>query len=278
MARPGRTWWGQRFLKALEGFTDEGRLQRGRSYAGPSRILEFGIDKGVVSATVRGNINPYFGVYEEPRYKSRIQLTPIPARDWKAIIAHLGSRAGLVAKLLMDEMPDNIDEALAGLKRHLLPASRKDFKQTQCSCPDYANPCKHIAGLYYRLAAELDREPLLLFELRGLSQERLRRDLRATPLGEALAALLEERDTHIVAAESCHPRPRRRATLPDYERFWHGERRLPAEIEPATPASVPAILVKKGGDPPPFWDRDSSFIDLMEEIYARVRMHHKRTL
>ena len=64
MARPGRTWWGQRFLKALEGFTDEARLQRGRSYAGPSRILEFGIDKGVVSATVRGNINPYFGVYE----------------------------------------------------------------------------------------------------------------------------------------------------------------------------------------------------------------------
>jgi len=276
MARPGRTWWGQRFLEALEGFTGAGRLQRGRSYAGPGRLLEFGIEKGVVSATVRGNINPYFGVYKEPRYQSRIQLTPIPAQDWKTIIAHLGSRAGLVAKLLMDEMPDNIDEVLAGVDRHLLPASRKDFKQTKCSCPDYANPCKHIAGVYYRLAAELDRDPLLLFELRGLSRERLRKELRVTPLGEALASLMDERDTDIAAAESCYPRPKKITTVPDYQRFWHGEKRLPGEIEPAVPASVPAILVKKGGDPPPFWDKDSSFIELMEEIYERVRVQHKR--
>lgn len=279
MALPARTWWGQRFLKALEGFTDPRRLQRGRSYAGPSRLLEFGIQKGVVSATVRGNVNPYFGVYKEPRYRTSIQLSPIPARDWKAIIAHLGSRADLVAKLLMDEMPDNIDEVLAEAHRHLLPVSRKDFKQTQCSCPDYANPCKHIAGVYYRLAVALDREPLLLFELRGLSRERLHQDLRATPLGEALSALAEAPDrADIVAAESCYTRPTRRTTAPDYEAFWHGRRRLPSDIEPATPAAVPAILVKKGGEPPPFWDEDSAFLDIMEDIYQRVRAQGKGAL
>ena len=71
MARPGKTWWGQRFIEALEGFTDRARLQRGRGYSGESRILAFAIADGVVSATVRGNVNPYFGVYKEPRYQTR---------------------------------------------------------------------------------------------------------------------------------------------------------------------------------------------------------------
>jgi uncharacterized Zn finger protein len=63
MAALGRTWWGQRFIAALEGFTDRGRLQRGRGYSGDSRILAFAIKDGLVSATVRGNVNPYYGVY-----------------------------------------------------------------------------------------------------------------------------------------------------------------------------------------------------------------------
>ena len=87
MARMSRTWWGQRFLQALESCTDEGRLQRGRSYSGPNRLLEFDIhaDKqgGItVQSTVRGNKNPYFGVYKEPRYQVNIQLRSIPAKEW----------------------------------------------------------------------------------------------------------------------------------------------------------------------------------------------------
>jgi uncharacterized Zn finger protein len=76
MAGPGTTWWGQRFIQALEGFTDPGRLQRGRAYASDRRILAFGIEKGAVTATLRGNVNPYFGVYEEPRYVIKTQVTP----------------------------------------------------------------------------------------------------------------------------------------------------------------------------------------------------------
>ena len=61
MARLGRTWWGQRFIGALEALMDEGRLRRGRSYSGPSRLLEFAIEGNDIRARVRGNINPYFG-------------------------------------------------------------------------------------------------------------------------------------------------------------------------------------------------------------------------
>jgi len=278
MATLSKTWWGQRFLEALEGFTDSGRLQRGRGYRGDSRILAFDIADGLVTATVRGNVNPYFGVYKEPRYKTRIRMAPIPAKDWTKAVAYLGSNAVLVSKLLMHEMPDNIDDAFANVRLHLLPRSRKDFALTDCSCPDYANPCKHIAGVYYRLAGQLDSDPFLLFELRGLSRERLLDALSATPLGKALATLVSDDSAEIAVAESFFTRPSTANSMPDYRSFWNGKQRLPSEIEPATPAAVPAILVKKGGNHPAFWDKDHSFVEVMEELYLRVREKNKGRL
>ena len=278
MAKLGRTWWGQRFIEALEGFTDSGRLQRGRGYSGDRRILDFAIVDGTVTATVRGNVNPYYGVYKEPHYQTRIRMTPIPTADWAKVIAHLGSSAALVSKLLMNEMPDHIDDAFADLKLHLLPHSRQDFALTDCSCPDYANPCKHIAGAYYRLAGRLDSDPFLLFELRGLSRERLHQALRATPLGAALASLSAEESIELIPAESFFTRPAAVTSTPDYRGFWQGKKRLPSEIEPATPAAVPAILIRKGGDYPAFWDKDASFIEVMQELYLRVREKNKEVL
>jgi len=278
MAKLGKTWWGSRFIEALDGFTDSGRLQRGRGYSSDRRILAFDIADGTVSATVRGNVNPYYGVYKEPRYKTRIRMAPIPAQDWKRAIAYLGSNAALVSKLLMNEMPENIDDAFAGIKLSLLPRSRKDFALTDCSCPDYANPCKHVAGVYYRLASGLDRDPFLLFELRGLSRESLHEALSATPLGKALAALAADEARELVPADSFFTRPSTANSAPDYHAFWQGKKRLPTEIEPATPAAVPAILIKKGGDYPAFWDKDSSFIEVMEWLYLRVRKKNKGVL
>src|SRR5207253_1847109 len=97
------------------------------------------------------------------------------------IIGDLSTRASFVARLLMNEMPDTIDEAFAGLGTHLLPHDRRDLI-TDCSCPDWSNPCKHIAGVYYLLAADLDSDPFLLFELRGLSRKNLRHQLEQSPL------------------------------------------------------------------------------------------------
>ena len=278
MASLGKTWWGQRFIAALEGFTDSGRLARGRGYCSDSRILHFAIADGVVTATVRGNVNPYFGVYKEPRYTTKIQMAPIPAPDWQKAIAYLGGRAGLVCKLLLNEMPDTIDAAFAHVKLPLLPRDRKDFRVTSCSCPDAANPCKHIAGVYYHLAAQLDRDPFLLFELRGLSRAALRESLSRTPLGQALAGVADDQALPVVAADSYYTRPLPASASPDYRSFWQGRQRLPTEIEPATPAAVPGILVKKAGDFPAFWDQEGSFVAVMDEVYRRVRTKNKEAL
>jgi Uncharacterized conserved protein len=272
MSRFSKTWWGQRFIEALETFTDSARLARGRSYASDYRIKAFDINNGKVSAKVRGNVNPYFGVYKEPTYTTRIEMRPISGTNWTKAIKHLGSKASFVSKLLMKEMPENIEEAFAELNLHLLPHSRKDF-DIHCSCPDYANPCKHIAGVYYRLASQLDHDPFLLFELRGLSRDKLHAELRKSLLGKVLSAAMSVAETVPPTAGSYYTRPAQLAapqTLSP-KAFWQSDKRLPASIEPAVPAAVPAILIKKAGDFPPFWNKDTSFIEVMEEFYQRVR-------
>src|SRR5260370_31570974 len=210
MAKFSRTWWGKRFSEALEKFTDPARLGRGRSYASNGRILEYKLTNGTVTARVRGSINPYFGVYKEPIYKTTIKIKAISPTDWKKAIRHIASRADLVTKLLRNEMPDTIEDAFSGLGLHLLPYSESDF-ETNCSCPDWANPCKHIAGVYYLLASALDRDPFLMFELRGLSRDELHAELVRSPLGQILSSALksEEEIPAVEPVESYYTLPTR---------------------------------------------------------------------
>jgi uncharacterized Zn finger protein len=271
MAKFSRTWWGQRFIAALEEFTDGGRLGRGRSYATNGRILKYTIADGKVTATVRGSINPYYGVYKEPRYTTTIFITPIRPIEWTKVIDRIAMNAGFVAKLLMNEMPDTIEDAFRPLDLFLLPHGERDFVTT-CSCPDYANPCKHIAGVYYVLAAELDRDPFLMFELRGLSREKLREELARSPLGQILSSEMTPQEVPITPATSYYPRPEREppGASVSLREFWAGAHRLPAPSDLAPP-SVPALLIKKQGDYPAFWKKDLSFIAVMEDLYERVR-------
>ena len=277
MAAFSRTWWGQRFIAALEQFTDPARLGRGRSYASSGRILDYTLANGRVTARVRGSINPYFGVYKEPIYRTSIALAPISRAEWTKVVGLIAAQAGFVTRLLMNEMPDDIEAAFASAKLHLLPHSQREFT-TRCSCPDYANPCKHIAGLTYCLARDLDRDPFLLFELRGLSRQQLQTELERSPLGRILAAELEPRPAPITPVATYYTSPSREAapaTL-GYREFWAGARRPPALSEAAPRSSVPALLIKKGGDYPPFWHKDVSFIGVMEELYERVRSKQRQ--
>jgi len=278
MAQFSRTWWGQRFIAALEEFTDEARLGRGRSYASNGRIIEYTLSKGTVTAKVRGSINPYFGVYKEPIYKTSISIKAITSDDWAKVIRQIASRADLITKLLMNEMPDTIEEAFSGLGLHLLPHSERDF-ETSCSCPDWANPCKHIAGVYYLLASALDNDPFLMFELRGLSRDDLHTELTRSPLGKILASALDSDEEPLVEpVTSYYTRPNREQVTVEttHKEFWTGAKRLPSPIGNISQLSVPALLIKKQGDYPPFWHKDLSFITVMEDLYERVRTKNKQ--
>lgn len=279
MNKFSRTWWGDRFIKALEDFTDDGRLQRGRSYARGGKVKSFDIDKNMITAQVKGSVNPYFGVDKEPTYNIVIEITPIAKNRWNEAIKNISSKASIVSRLLLNEVPLNIEETFAQLGLHLLPHSSKDFK-TKCSCPDYANPCKHIAGVYYLVASQLDSNPFLLFELRGLTKLELQAKLAGSPLGKALSTVLDEQELVIEPSQSFYTKPEKHTVSdkPHLREFWLGAKRLPSTIEVANDSGVSAILVKKEGDFPAFWHKDNSFIETMEELYQRVKTKNQNLM
>ncbi len=269
MAKMTRTWWGEKFLEVLAVSMDSGRLGRGRGYSGPNRLLAFAMNGSVAKATVRGNVNPYFGVYKEPRYQVEVKLKAFSAQDWNKLIEAISQNAACLAQLLLNEMPTAIESVFSKQNLHLLPQKRTDLI-SQCSCPDDASPCKHVAGVYYKLASLLDRDPLLLFQLRGMDPVTLQEKLAASPLGKAL---LEQRGESWQALEyhsHRYPDPHRKPLVATgLKAFWQGQAALPL-VDAHSKAATPAVLVKKGGDYPAFWQRDNSFIEAMASVYTAV--------
>jgi len=126
--------------------------------------------------------------------------------------------------------------------------------------------------VYYLVASQLDDDPLLLFELRGLSRDKLQRELAKSPLGKVLSsAINDDTEAAIVVASSYYTKPQT-VSLPkslDLRTFWNGTQ--PPNMTTASSATIPAILIKKAGDFPPFWKSDTSFVEVMEDFYGRVR-------
>ena len=117
-----------------------------------------------------------------------------------------------------------------------------------------------------------------MFELRGLSRDDLHTELARSPLGQILASALVPDDVPVEPVESYYTRPTREpaAGVTSHKEFWTGAKRLPPLLDTPSQASVPALLIKKQGDYPPFWHKDVSFISVMEELYERVRTKNKQ--
>ena len=175
----GKSWWAKRWIAVLESFNIGGRLQRGRSYARNGQVLSIDVAEGRVAAKVQGS--------QAQPYKVTIGVKVLGPREWKTLIEALSSQARFVAKLLAGEMPQDIEEVFAKAKLSLFPEKQSDLK-TACSCPDWSNPCKHVAAVYYLLGEEFDRDPFLLFRLRGLGREELLGRLNALTPAEAPAS------------------------------------------------------------------------------------------
>ena len=276
MSKTSKTWWGQRFIDVLERQSDPGRLARGRHYLNTQQIRQWEVRGGRVEARIRGKVNPYYGIHEVPIYSTWLAFEPIPAAAWDEALDLIGSRAGYISRLLVNEMPDEMERPLSALGVRLLPQGPGEI-QSGCDCPDLEAPCKHTAALFYLLASRLDQDPFMLFELRGLSRAQLIGRLKATPLGTALASALDEAPEPPVPKASFFTRPLLldQPTTVSPRDFWRGQRKLPAGVEPPPPVGVSGILIRKGGNYPSFWDKEESFVDVMDAFYEQVRKKGK---
>jgi uncharacterized Zn finger protein len=176
----GESWWSKRWVTVLESLGMGTRLTRGRSYARQGQVLSIEVEAGLVKAKVQGSM-------AKP-YTITIRLQPLSNQDWEEVTDAMASQAIFAAKLLAGEMPTHIEEAFDAAHLSLFPTLQQDL-QTDCSCPDWANPCKHIAAVYYILAERFDEDPFLLFKLRGRTREEIVKVLRekrveALPIGE----------------------------------------------------------------------------------------------
>jgi uncharacterized Zn finger protein len=195
MKKAGTTWWGQRWIEALENVLrgDSARLARGRTYARAGRTHDLVVKGGKVMAKVTGS--------RATPYKITIELTELSAPAWKKAIDGLAKKAQFSAELLAGQMPQAIDEVFVEAGVSLFPKQRADLK-TSCSCPDWGDPCKHVAATHYVLGEALDRDPFLLFELRGRTKDQVLDALRAARGGAGEAPAKKAGKSKVAPADA----------------------------------------------------------------------------
>jgi uncharacterized Zn finger protein len=268
----GQTWWGGKWIAALERLVNPGRLQRGRYYARKGQVLNIDFTGNRVESSVQGT-------RKEP-YKVSIEIRSIDDKEWRNVIDVMSSQAVFAAKLLAGEMPQDIEEAFSAARVALFPARTADLG-TECSCPDYANPCKHISAVYYLLGEQFDADPFLLFQLRGRSKDEIIAELRerrgstspasVAPVDKAAEGVGLDAAGPGVHEEgragSIHEEEPALEALVDH--FWEGDPEIESLEFTISRPEVDAAPIKRLGQPA-FWTGKGDFLAEMESMYRAI--------
>ena len=235
-------WWGKRWIEVLESFDLGARLTRGKSYARSGQVTDLDIEQGRITARVQGS--------RAKPYTVSIALKTFSGTHWHKVVKRLADEPVFAAQILSNEMPKEIEDVFRSLSLSLFPERKNDL-ETECSCPDWSNPCKHIAAVYYLLAEAFDEFPFLLFRLRGMEMD------------EFLIRLRGKSTTATELKIDADPVP-----LPlDTTAFWRmkNEKILPGKAW--EPVEEFAALPRRLGMLP-FWRSEINFNDEMENLYT----------
>ncbi|MFP3089159.1 SNF2-related protein [Treponema sp. TIM-1] len=153
----GRTPWGKWFIDVLDSYQMGARLDRGRTYANTGKVLSLEIKDGKVTAKVKGNYRPFY----------KVEISFPPLEEGERIFKLIEEDPSLLARIAAGELPESFLLKLKKEGIHLIPKRWREMKRS-CNCPDYGDPCKHMAALYYIIAREIDADPQTLFRLRGI--------------------------------------------------------------------------------------------------------------
>jgi uncharacterized Zn finger protein len=156
------TFWGNAWCKHLESYSDyENRLPRGRTYARNGSVIDLQITKGRIIAKVYGS----------ELYKVTINIAPLSTERWESIKKRCGSAIDSLVDLLKGKLSDGVMQIITDRDHGLFPSPSEIKKD--CSCPDSAGLCKHLAAVLYGIGARFDTQPELLFTLRGVDHTEL---------------------------------------------------------------------------------------------------------
>ena len=157
-----RTFWGKKWCDHLESFSDyENRLPRGRTYLRNGSVCHLVIDEGKIEALVSGSA----------LYTVKVRIKTLSSKKWETLEKRCAGQIGSLLELLQGKLSANVMSIVTDPESGLFPLQGEiDF---QCSCPDWADMCKHVAAVLYGIGTRLDTEPELLFKLRGVDHQEL---------------------------------------------------------------------------------------------------------
>jgi uncharacterized Zn finger protein len=157
-----KTFWGKAWCAHLESYSDfDNRLPRGRTYVRNGSVIDLQIGKGKITAHVSGS----------SIYQAGIDIDPLALGRWEAIKQQCAGRIDSLVDLLRGKLSDAVMRIITDRDHGLFPAPSEIHKT--CSCPDWADLCKHLAAVLYGVGARFDTDPRLLFTLRGVNPDEL---------------------------------------------------------------------------------------------------------
>lgn len=179
-----RSFWGKAWCENLESYRDyESRLPRGRSYVRSGAVLDLKVASGKITALVCGT----------EIYQVAVTIKHLKPDHWGRIKTQCAGNVGSVIELLEGRLSERVMQVVTDRGGGLFP--RPTEIQMECSCPDWATMCKHVAAVMYGVGARLDRQPELLFTLRNVDQAELiyeAVDLAASRKGSSRKVLADD--------------------------------------------------------------------------------------
>jgi uncharacterized Zn finger protein len=156
------TFWGKAWCENLERYSDyANRLPRGRSYVRNGSVVDLQVKQGEIHAIVSGS----------KLYKVTLKVAPVAKAKWKSICQDCGGGIDSLVELLQGRLSQGVMERICRQGHGLFPAPAEIH--LSCSCPDWADMCKHVAAVLYGVGARFDRQPELLFRLRAVDEKEL---------------------------------------------------------------------------------------------------------
>jgi uncharacterized Zn finger protein len=157
-----KTFWGKAWCENLESYSDyENRLPRGRTYVRNGSVVDLQIAASQITALVSGS----------EIYEVKVEILPVAKSRWKSICKDCAGSIDSLVELLQGRLSKGVMERISQQQTGLFP-SPKEIKLS-CSCPDWAEMCKHVAAVLYGVGARLDEQPELLFRLRAVNEKEL---------------------------------------------------------------------------------------------------------
>ena len=220
-------WWVEQWMELINSYRFKKRLERAWEYARSGNVTSIRFEGRRVHARVQGT--------DEEPYKVKLWLDVLQDDDWNYVLDALTQKARWSAQLLAGVMPQDIERAFAASGKRLFPFKLQEVR-SECSCPDKANPCKHVSAVYYLMGDRFSEDPFVLFQMRGRTRAQLLTDLakrRRKALAKQARQTAAKQGSQPVAAVALQPV---HPAIKDPNRWWRYGAALDSDLVVITPA------------------------------------------